>query len=331
MKRKTFATALAGVAFAPRGLSAAPQFKWKCGNDLTADHPISVRAVEAFGKIRKETGGQVEITLFPNSTLGSDPQMLTQLRSGALEMLQYAGGILDTVVPLASIENVAFAYPNRQAAFAAMDGEVGTLVRQQIVEKQIAVFDRVWENGWREFTTSNRAIHTVEDLQGLKVRVSPGKLRVDTFRTLGVAVTPIPPNEVYTALQTHIVDGVETALLFIETARWYEVQKYCSLTNHMWSGYWALANMDSWKSLPAKYQQIVARHLDAAALLQRRDNEILNRSIEDKLSRQGLTFNTTSPASFKAKLVSGGYYGRWKNEYGDKAWAALERYTGKLG
>ncbi|MBV8425036.1 MAG: TRAP transporter substrate-binding protein [Candidatus Eremiobacteraeota bacterium] len=333
ISRKTFAAggaALASVAIIPHPLRAA-EFTWKCGNDLTADHPISVRAVEAFGKIRRDTGGAVDIRLFPTSVLGSDPQMLTQLRSGALEMLQYAGGILDTVVPLASIENVAFAYPSRDAAFAAMDGNLGTLVRRAINDKGIAVLEKVWENGWREFTTSNRPIRTVDDMAGLKIRVSPGKLRVDTFHTLGVQVTPIPPNEVYTALQTHIVDGQETALLFIETARYYEVQKYCSLTNHMWSGYWTLFNMDKWNSLSAAQRAIVAKHVNAAALLQRRDSEILNRSVQEKLTRQGLTINKTDPASFKAKLIAGGYYARWKAEYGDAAWSALEQYTGKLG
>ena len=333
MNRRQFTSAgaaFAGSAIIPRSSSAA-EFKWRCGNDLTADHPISVRAVEAFGKIRKETNGQVDLTLFPNSTLGSDPSMLTQLRAGALDMLQYAGGILDTLVPLSSIENVAFAFPSRKAAFDAMDGELGAEVRKAIVDHGIMVFDRIWENGWREFTTSNRPIRTVEDLAGLKLRVSPGRLRVDTFRTLGVAVTPLPPNELYTALQTHIVDGQETALLFIETQRFYEVQKYCSLTNHMWSGYWALLNIDKWKSLPSNYQQIVAKHLNEAALLQRRDNENLGRSIQDKLARQGLTFNKPDPSSFKAKLIANGYYARWRGEFGDRAWSALEKYTGKLG
>ncbi|MBV8151411.1 MAG: TRAP transporter substrate-binding protein [Candidatus Eremiobacteraeota bacterium] len=329
MKRKTFAAGLASIAIVPRPAGAA-QFKWKYGSDLSADHPISVRAVQAFGRIRKETGGAVDIASYPNSVLGSDPQMLTQLRSGALEMLAYAGGILDVVVPLASIENVAFAFHRREAAFAAMDGDLGALIRAQIVEKGMIPLERVWENGFREFTTSTHPIRTVDDLAGLKIRVSPGKLRFDTFRSLGASPTPIAPNEVYTAMQTHIVDGQETALLYMATQRYYEVQKYCSLTNHIWSGYWNLINADKWNALPPNYQRIVRTALNDAVPLQRADNAVQNRSIEDKLRRLGMIFNTTTPTSFKAKLVASGYYGRWREEFGEKAWAALEKYSGKL-
>jgi tripartite ATP-independent transporter DctP family solute receptor len=324
------ATAIATVAFMSRSGRAA-DLKWKWGVDLSADHPICVRAVEAFTKIRKETNGQLDIQSFPNSTLGSDPSMLTQLRGGALEMLAYAGGILDGVVPITSIENVAFAFPRARVALAAMDGDLGALIRQGIVEKDIMVLENLWENGFREFTTSTHPIRTADDLEGLRMRVSPGKLRVDTFRSLGAAPTPVTTEQIYTALQTHIVDAVETALLVIETMRFYEVQKYCSLTHHAWSGYWNLISMQKWNGLTPKLQGIVRTHLNGAAILQRRDNVILNRSVADKLHRQGLAFNEPSPVSFKAKLVASGYYGRWRNEFGERAWSVLEKYTGKLG
>ena len=322
-------SAIGSIAILARPARAA-QFAWKWGSDTPIDHPVSVRAIEAFGKIRAATGGLLDIRAYPNSQLGSDPAMLTQLRSGALEMAAYGGGILDTVVPVTSIESVAFAFPTLAVALTAMDGALGAYVRAQIKAAGIMVMDKVYENGFREFTTYPKPIRTVDDLQGLKLRVSPGKLRVDTFKSLGAAVTPIVPSELYTALQTHVVDGQETSLPLIETQRLNEVQRFCSLSHHMWAGYWNIVNMDKWNSLPPNVAAIASKYLNESAILERRDNELLTLSLADKLQRQGLQFNTVDVATFKSKLASTGYYTRWKDNFGSAAWALLEQYSGKL-
>jgi TRAP-type transport system periplasmic protein len=336
LSRRRF-TAASASAFATIAVIRAParaaQFSWKWGHDLAVDHPMNVRGVEAFAAIKAETKGDVEIRAFPNSTLGGDPAMLSQLRSGAIEMLNYPGGFLDTIVPIAAIENIAYAFKTREAAFAAMDGDVGAIVRREIANKvDLVVFDRIWENGFREITSSTKPIRTVDDLRGFKIRVSPGKIRIDTFQSLGASPTPIAVSELYTALQTKIVEGQENPLLNIETQRFFEVQKYCAMSNHMWTGYWTLVNPDKWKMLPPNYQAIVRKHMAAAALAERRDNGIINASLRDKLTRQGLAFNDVLVDGFREKLKSSGYYDRWSKEFGGQAWATLERYAGaKLG
>ena len=224
-------------------------------------------------------------------------------------------------------------FPNRNAVFAAMDGQLGALIRQAIGEKGILVLDRIWDNGWRDFA-NQRPPHSKRagSCPGLNIRVSPGKLRVDTIRTLGAAAIPISSNELYTALQTRLVDGQESPLIAVESFRMFEVQKYASLTHHQWSGFWTLINMEKWNALPPSFQEIVRKEMDRAVQEQRRDTEIAYLSLQDKLHRQGLAaFNTPSPDSFKEKLVVGGYYGRWKTEFGDRAWTTLEKYTGHLG
>ena len=324
------ALAVAGLAAPGRPALGQQQFKWKWGISLNREHSVSVRAAEGFAKIRRDTGGRLDIEAFPNAVLGNDPQMLEQLRVGALEMLGYAGGTLDTLVPVASIESVAFIFPSRDVAFAAMDGELGAIVRQDTGTRGIVVLDHLWEAGYREFTTSTHPIHTAADLAGVRLRVPPGKLRIDTFRSLGASPTPVVPSELYTALQTHIVDAQESTLLVIDAFRLYEVQKYCSLTNHAWGGHWNLVNTDKWRSLPAEFQTIVQRRMTEAVMLQRRDSLVQSRSVADKLRREGLTINPTSPESFRSKLRASGYYERWREEYGPRAWAALEKYAGKL-
>jgi tripartite ATP-independent transporter DctP family solute receptor len=327
---------LAGAAatFATIGFvrpAQAAEFEYKWAVDVPADHPISTRSVEAFTRINAATKGRVNVKTFPASQLGSDPNMLSQLRTGALEMLAFPGAFLNSVVPVASIENVAYAFPDRDTVFRAMDGDLGKVIRDDISSKEIVVFDKIWENGFREITTSTKPIRTVNDLAGLKIRVSPGKIRIDTFQSLGASPTPISLSELYTSLQTHVVDAQENPLVLIEQQKFYEVQKYVSLSNHIWSGYWLLMNPDAWKRLPPDIQALFTREMNAAAVKARADTNRLNASVADKLRRRGMQFNPVDVAGFKKKLVEAKYYDRWKAEFGPKAWSALERYANKLG
>ena len=327
---------LAGAAatFATIGIvkpAAAAEFEYKWAVDVPPDHPISTRSVEAFGRIKAATKGRVNIKAFPASQLGGDPAMLTQLRTGALEMLAFPGAFLNSVVPVASIENLAYAFPNRETAFRAMDGDLGQVIRADIAARDIVVFDKIWENGFREITTSTKPIRVLGDLAGLKIRVSPGKIRIDTFQSLGASPTPIALSELYTSLQTHVVDAEENPLLLIEQQKFYEVQKYVSLSHHIWSGYWLLMNQDAWKRLPPDVQTIFTRELNAAAVKARVDTAQLSASVADKLRRRGMAFNEVEVAGFKKKLIDAKYYERWKAEFGPKAWTALERYANKLG
>ncbi|HYZ15859.1 MAG TPA: TRAP transporter substrate-binding protein [Candidatus Acidoferrum sp.] len=323
----------AASAFATIGVikpAQAADFDLKYGHDLPADHPVNVRSVQAFARIKAATNGRVQIKSFPTSQLGSDPAMLSQLRSGALEMLAFPGAFLNSVVPLASIENLAYAFPNREAVFHAMDGELGKVIRDEIQAKGIVVFQNIWENGFRDITTSTKPIRNVNDLAGLKIRVSPGKIRIDTFQSLGASPTPISLSELYTSLQTHVVDGQENPLLLIEQQKFYEVQKYVSMSDHIWSGYWTLVNQDVWNRMPKDIQTVVSTEMNKAVILARNDNVMLNRSVRDKLTRRGMIFNDVDKDSFRKKLSDAKYYDRWKAEFGSKAWAALERYSNRL-
>jgi tripartite ATP-independent transporter DctP family solute receptor len=309
----------------------AADFDLKYGHDLPPEHPINVRSVQAFARIKSATKGRVQIKSFPTSQLGSDPNMIAQLRSGAIDALAMPGAFLNAIAPLASIENLAYAFPNRDAVFRAMDGDLGKIVRDDIAAKGgMVVLDKIWENGFRNITTSNKPIHNVADLAGLKIRVSPGKIRVDTFQSLGAAPSPIALSELYTALQTHVIDAEENPLLLIDQQKFYEVQKYVSMSEHIWSGYWTLFNQDVWNKFPKDVQVIITREMSAAALAARNDNVSLNRSVRDKLTRRGMKFNDVDKNSFKQKLVESKYYERWRDKFGPKAWAALEKYANKL-
>lgn len=191
------------------------------------------------------------------------------------------------------------------------------------------MYDHVFLNGMGEVTSSSKPIQTVADLDGFKIRTPAAKLPTDLFKSLGAAPTPMNFNEVYTSLQTKIVDGQENPLTVIETSRLFEVQKYLSLTNHMWSGFWMIGNPDSWNKIPPDLQKIALAGFKKYVQQQRADVEAMNDSLAQKLAKEGLTINKVDPSSFRAKL--GPFYSRWKEEFGPSAWTLLEKYSGKLG
>jgi TRAP-type C4-dicarboxylate transport system substrate-binding protein len=169
-----------------------------------------------------------------------------------------------------------------------------------------------------------------DDFKGMKLRVPPSPLWTSMFKALDAAPASINFNEVYSALQTKIVDGQENPLAIISTAKLYEVQKYCSLTNHMWDGFWFLANQRAWQALPEDVQGIVARNINMAGLKEREDVAELNATLQQSLAAKGLVFNRPDPAPFRDKLRAAGFYSEWRSKYGDEAWGILEKSTGKL-
>jgi TRAP-type C4-dicarboxylate transport system substrate-binding protein len=190
---------------------------------------------------------------------------------------------------------------------------------------------RIWDNGFRHITSSSREIKTPPDLQGFKVRVPAAPPLTSLFRALDAAPSPINFNETYTALQTKVVEGQENPLAIIATARLYEVQKSCSLTGHVWDGYWVLGNKRLFQKLPADVQQIITREIDKSATDQRADVAKLNGKLMTDLKAKGINFITVPQDDFRKKLSSTTFYSQWKSKYGADAWALLEKVAGKLG
>jgi TRAP-type C4-dicarboxylate transport system substrate-binding protein len=150
------------------------------------------------------------------------------------------------------------------------------------------------------------------------------------YKGFGAAPTTINFNEVYSALQSKIVDAQENPLAIIETAKLYEVQSFCSLTNHMWDGFWLLANKANWDALPKDIQAIVAKHLNAAGIAERADVAALTVNLQTELSAKGMKFNTVDAALFRDKLKNAGFYKEWEAKFGKEAWATLEAAVGSL-
>jgi tripartite ATP-independent transporter DctP family solute receptor len=321
--------ALPLVAIRTRPAGAA-EFSYKYANNLPATHPLNLRAAEAAARIRQATGGRVDIAIFPFNQLGSDTDTLSQLRNGAVEFFTLSGVILSTLVPVASINGVGFAFKDYRQVWAAMDGRLGAFVRAEIARRGLLAFDTPWDNGYRQITSATRPIRTPEDLNGFKIRVPLSPLWTSLFKAFGASPTSVNFSETYAALQTRLVDGQENPLAVIDTAKLYEVQKYLSVTNHMWDGFWFLANRRAFEALPGEAQDIVQREFNRSALEQREDVAKLNATLEGALKQKGLEFIATDPAAFRATLKKAGFYAEWQQKYGAEAWSVLEGAVGSL-
>jgi tripartite ATP-independent transporter DctP family solute receptor len=322
-------TALAVNFGAP--LRGAAEFVFKWGTNVPRAHPLNVHAQKAADAIRETTSGRFDLQLFPNNELGGDTRMLSQLRSGELECFTLSGvNVLSSLVPAAAVHGVGFAFPNYDAVWKALDGRLGQHLRTQIENAGFVVMEKIWDNGFRHITTSTKPVGRPADLQGLRLRVPTSVLWISLFQWLGAAPGGIDFAEVYPALQAKIFDGQENALAIISTARLYEVQTYCSLTNHMWDGWWLLINRHAWERLPQSVQEIVSRNLNAAAIEQRREVADLNARLRNDLVAKGLVFNEVDPSPFREKLQQSGFYVQWRTKFGENAWSLLEEATGRL-
>ena len=302
--------------------------KW--ATNIPATHPSNVRIREAAEAIKKDTNGKIDIQLFPNNQLGGDTDMLSQVRSGAIDICPLSGLILQTLVPVAGINGLAFAFKDYATVWAAMDGDLGAHVRAAINKVNLHVFDRCLDNGYRNITSSTRPINSAADLKGFKIRVPVSPLWTSMFKALEASPASINFSEVYSALQTKVVEGQENPLAVIDLAKLYEVQKYCSMTGHMWDGQWILANGKRWASLPADIQALITRHVTDAVMKQRDDIRRLNNGLEAQLKAKGLTFNYPDNKSFRDALSKAGFYKEWRGKFGDEAMGKLEKYSGKL-
>ena len=233
-------------------------------------------------------------------------------------------------MPPASINGVGFAFKDYDQVWRAMDGKLGEFVRGEIAKRGLLAMERIWDNGFRQMTTSTKPIRAPEDLPGLKQRVPDSHLSTTMYAALGTAPPSNNVSETYSALQTKIVDGQENPLAVIDTIKFYEVQKFCSMTNHMWDGYWFLANRRSFERLPKDAQEIVAREINKSAMDERADVAKLNAELRGKLSGNGLAFNDTDPAPFREALRRSGFYNEWHGKYGDAAWGVLQDTVGGL-
>ncbi len=330
-RRTVVLTGVAGLAAPWVARAAEPDFRLKFGNIVSGDHPLNTSMAKVRDRVARETDGKVMIELFPKNQLGSDADMLSQLRSGALELFAQTGVLMSTLVPLASITGIGFAFSSYEKVWSALDGPLGKQVRGAFEKANLVCMENSYNHGFRQTTSSTKPIRVPDDFNGFKIRVPPSPLWTSMFKAFGASPVSIPWAETYSAMQTKIADGLEQPLIGLLVDKMYEVQKYCSETNHMWDGFWVLANRRFWDRLPPNLREIIERNINQEAIAQRKEVEYMNANLQAELKSKGLDFFKVNNEDFRQRLIGAGFYQEWQKRYGDEAWALLEATTGKLG
>ena len=326
LSRRRFGAATAD-AVGSTGTRAKSGFRYRLGLSQPLDSPNYLRLRQMADKVRAETNGRMLIEVHGAGALGSDNAMLAMVQKGELEM--YLGGnVFGPLVPTTEMPGLPFTFKNSADVFAALDGELGDYIRAETLAQGLYAFRRGLDNGFHHLTTRTRPIRTVADLLGLKIRTPVQTMTVDFFATLGAKPMKFTLSELYEVLQNHTVDGQTDPLGLVVLLKLYEVQTYLSLTNHWWSGFTLVANAKAWKALPPGLQAVIEKHAETAALAQRHDIDKLNAGALGTLRAKGMIVNEADTSGFKRPLA--GFYARWKENYGAKAWRLLEARVGTL-
>src|SRR6202035_3819208 len=196
----------------------------------------------------------------------------------------------------------------------SLDGPLGRHIRKSFSEANLVCLEKSWNHGFRQVTSSTRPILKPDDLNGFKIRVPPSPLWTSMFKAFGAYPVSIAWAETYSAMQTKIADGLEQPLIGLLVDKMYEVQKHCSLTNHMWDGFWILSNKRVWEGIPANLREIIERNINEEALRQRAEVEQMNATLQSELQKRGLEFHKVDNDAFRDKLVAAGSVGHgWGN------------------
>lgn len=314
----------------PRYVGAQAEFVYKLNTDKEPKHPIAVQLAAAAERIKQQSGGRMEIRIFYNGALGGQAEMNAQIRSGSVEFVSAADVVFASVVPVVGITSLPFIFSDRKQALNLLEGPLGPYISSAIAKAGVYSFGHSWDQGFRQVVTGTRPVLVPGDLKGLKLRTPESPVMTALFAAFGATPTSISANEMYAAMQTHLVDGSELPLTSVEVFQIYEVQKYIAYTNHIWAGCTILANGDSWQRLPPNIRDIVTRNLEIG----RRQSNIalaqLETTLETKLTSQGMTFTHPDISAFQAVVRNAGLYKQWKASYPPEAWAYLEQSVGKL-
>jgi tripartite ATP-independent transporter DctP family solute receptor len=239
----------------------------------------------------------IKVSDFYGGTLGNQRQLQEQVQLGTIEMIA-TGSDMTEINPKYGIFDLPFLFKDRAHAFRVLDGEVGkSLADSTVASKGVRVLS-YGELGFRQITNKVRPILSPKDLQGLKIRVPSNKVRLAAFKALGAAATPVPYKELYTSLQQGVVDGQENPLFSIAALSLWDVQKYVSLTNHVFTPSYLLVNERWFQSLSPANRTLVSR---AAAEAQQRQRSALasgDAEIIAKLKQRGMQVDTPDPEPF---------------------------------
>ena len=297
MKRLTRKLAAAAAILVLAAASASAQFKERTirvSNGVNQDHPVGNGLDKMNQCVGEKSGGKMKLQGFWGGALGGDLQATQALRSGTLEMVITSTSPLIGILPDLGVFDLPFLFANEKEADAILDGEFGKYMNEKLAGVGLINL-AYWENGFRNLTNSRRPVGKWEDLQGVKVRVMQNNIFLDTFKNMGANAVPMAFGEVFTALETRAIDGQENPFVTIDTSKFYEVQKYLSITRHAYTPFLVLYSKRLWDQLSPEEQKA----LQDCAIVGRDEQRRVSRELSDKslaeLKGKGMQVNELPP------------------------------------
>lgn len=299
MKTKFVRATLAAVIGMALGFGAQAQDiqerTIKFGHLNNTDHPVSFGVKRFAELLAAKTGGKFKVQEYPSNTLGNELQQQSALQGGVQEMSAPSTSSLAGIVKEFGLVDFPFAVSTFEQADALLDGPLGKALIDKLPEKGLVALG-YWDLGFRNVTNSRRPITKAEDLQGLKLRVIPNPVFLDSFKAFGANPVPMPFAELYGALESKAVDGQENPFAVILSNKFYEVNKYVSATNHVYAANILLVSKRFWDKLSPAEQKIMHEAANEARGYQRQVSREAARKAVGELQAKGMAYNDIAPA-----------------------------------
>lgn len=274
----------------------------KMGMTLSKDSHYYAGAAEFARRVEEKSKGTLKVDIFTDAVLGNDRVQAESLMAGTLDMCVGGLGPLAPFVPETQVFGLPFIFKDRGHVARVLDGPTGEKVAKLFEPKGIKYL-AYWENGFRHLTNSKRPVKSVADVKGLKIRVMENPVHVSLWKALGADPTPMTWAEVFTALQQGTIDGQENPLAIIYGQKLYEVQKYLTLTGHVYDACAVMMSMSTYNSLTPDQRRIIEETAREVTSWQRAYCEKMEKDLVDKLKEKGMVVSELAdPEAFRAKM-----------------------------
>jgi len=252
--------------------------------------------------VEERSNGEMKVKIFHSASLGNETEILQQIQMGTVEMAVITAGPFDTFDPIVRVVNYPFLFKDNDQADLILDGPLGQEIFKSLETSGFKGL-HFSENGFRNLTNSKKPVKDPEDIKGLKIRVMASALHKTIWQTLGANPTPMPW-PIYTELEQGVIDGQENPLWVMEVYKFYEIQKYMTLTRHVYSSHIDVAGLKWWNSLSADKQTLIAGAIKDAALFQRADNRAKDAGRLAMLGEKGMVIEKNpNVAAFRARVA----------------------------
>ena len=308
--------ALLGMSVA---MTANAEFKTRnirLSNGLAQTHPVG-NGVKVFDAcVQEKSGGKMKITAFWSSALGDDLQATQALRSGVQEAVITSSSPLVGLVPALGVFDLPFLFANEKEADAVVDGDFGKFINEKLDAVGLVNL-AYWENGFRNLSNSKKPVAKWEDFDGMKIRVMQNNIFLDTFKNMGANATPMAFGEIFSGLETKAIDAQENPFVTIDTSKFYEVQKFISVTNHAYTPFLVLFSKPIWNTYSAEEKAALNECAVKGRDEERKVIRALSQQSLAKIKAAGLAVNEISPEEHKRML--------------DKAQSVYDKHKATIG